>query len=263
MALIDLHSHVLPALDDGPNALAGALDLVAEAADGDVGVLVATPHLRHDFPGVDVHAIAARCRELQAEIERAGIPVTLVPGGEVDVLWAYEASDEDLRAASYGGRGRDLLVETPYGELTSTFEDLLFHLSARGYRLLLAHPERNPTFQRDPQRLRALVARGVLVQVTANSLTTTRPRSRSRALASALVAEGLCHVVASDAHGAHVARAGLAEGVAAAAAIDPARARWMATAAPAAILHGAPLPPVPQRAAVRPTGLRRLLGSLS
>lgn len=259
MALIDIHAHVLPGLDDGPAALSGSLALAAEAAAADVGVLVATPHLRHDFPDVRPQETARRVDDLQAAVQEAGIAVRLVAAGEADVIWAHEASDDDLRAASYGGRGQDLLVETPYGELSGSFEQILFQVSARGYRIVLAHPERNPTFQRDPERLAVLVARGVLVQVTASSLTTTRPRSRSRVLAQALVREGLAHVLASDCHGAHVARATLREGVEAAAAIDPRRARWMATATPAAVLHGAPLPPLPRADAARPTGLRRLL----
>ena len=83
---------------------------------------------------------------------------------------AQRASDEMLRAASYGGRGTDLLVETPYGPVPEMFEDLLFRIQVRGFRVLLAHPERNESFQRDPARLERIVERGVLVQLTASSV---------------------------------------------------------------------------------------------
>ena len=109
--------------------------------------------------------------DLQARLQQERIPLELVTGGEVDVLWAQSASDEQLRAASYGGRGTDLLVETPYGELPGMFEDLLFRIRVRGFRILLAHPERNPSFQRDPARLVRLVEGDVLVQLTAASVT--------------------------------------------------------------------------------------------
>jgi hypothetical protein len=102
-------------------------------------------------------------------------------------MWAVNAGDDELRAGSYGARGTDLLVETPYGPLNDTFEQLLFTLPERGYRLLLAHPENNPTFQRSPERLHELVERGVLLQVTARSLIRSDRRRGPRPLAEALV----------------------------------------------------------------------------
>ena len=170
----------------------------------------------------------------------------LVAAGEVDLIWGVEADDQDLRSVSYAQRGEDLLVETPYGPLTSTFEDLLFSFSLRGYRVLLAHPERNPTFQADPERLASVAARGVLLQVTAASL--LRPkRSGSGRLARLLVQEGIAHVLSSDVH--HPGprdRASLAAGRAAVEELAGAdRAAWMTEGAPGAVLAGEPLPPPP------------------
>ena len=184
--------------------------------------------------------------------------VSIVPGGEVDVLWARQAGAEELRQMSYGQRGHDLLVETPYGELPPTFEELLFGLALRDYRILLAHPERNPTFQRHPRRLEALVERGMLIQVTAFALAERSRRSRARRLALELVREGFAHVIASDAHEAYGARgAGLLRGVEAATRVAGSRrGEWMVTDAPAAILAGEALPPPPAASGRRPRRLR-------
>ena len=94
----------------------------------------------------------------------------LVSGGEVDVLWAQSASDEELRAASYGGRGKDLLVETPYGELPGDVRGPAVQDPRARLPVLLAHPERNPSFQRDPARLSGSSSGGMLVQLTAGSV---------------------------------------------------------------------------------------------
>jgi protein-tyrosine phosphatase len=257
--MIDLHTHVLPGIDDGPADVEGSLELLAAAADEGTVTLAATPHVRPDHPDVVPGELGARTAELAAAAASRGLGVELVAGGEVDLQWAQHASDEELRDVSFGRRGHDLLVETPYGELPVRFEDLLFRLSVRGFRILLAHPERSRTFQRDPRRLRTLVDHGVLLQVTALSLSSTERRSRSRRLARALVSEGLAHVIASDAHGGHIPRTGLLGGVEAAARLAPLRARWMVTDAPAAILAGEPLPPPPQEAG-SPRRLSRLLG---
>ena len=211
--------------------------------------MAATPHLRADFPDVDVLELAQRVADLQARLHQARIPLELVCGGEVDVLWAQSASDEELRAASYGGRGTDLLVETPYGELPGMFEDLLFRIRVRGFRILLAHPERNPSFQRDPARLVRLVEGDVLVQLTA--ALGDRRRARRASSSARLIADGHAHVIAGDLHRAGGNRASVADAVAS---VDGERARWMATEAPAAILAGAPLPPAPRREPPRKRG---------
>jgi protein-tyrosine phosphatase len=244
-AVIDLHTHALPGIDDGPPDLAGALSLLAAAAEEGTDTLAATPHVRRDYPEVRPDELAGRLAELAGAAGAAGLGVELIAGGEVDLNWAQHADDGDLRAVSYAQRGRDLLVETPYGELPARSEDMLFTLTARGYRILLAHPERSPTFQRDGKRLAALVERGTLLQVTASALASTRKGSRSRRLATDLVREGRAHVIASDAHGATLQRPGLLAGVEAAERLMPLRARWMVTDAPAAIVAGEPLPPAP------------------
>jgi protein-tyrosine phosphatase len=245
--VIDLHSHVLPGLDDGAADLPEALELAAAAAADGVTTMAATPHLRADHPRVRPAELASQVDHLQREIDRAGIALELIAGGEVDLAWACRASDADLRLVSYGRRESDLLLETPYGHLPGAFESLVRRLRERGFRLLLAHPERSPTFQEEPRRLAALVRDGVLVQVGADSLTQLPRRSRRRRLASRIIGEGLAHVLASDLHGMRVGRApSLSAAVAAADGLAHGRGTWMAAGAPAAILAGEPpgAPPV-------------------
>ncbi len=243
--MIDLHSHVLPGIDDGPEEMAGSIELARAAERDGVQTLAATPHLRSDHPRVRLGEVADRCEELNARLEEASVGLRVVAGGEADALWAQGASDEELRLASYGQRGRDLLLETPYGPLPDGFEELLFRLRLRGFRVLLAHPERNPTLQREPERLAEIVGRGALVQVTALSLARADRGSRSRRLALELVERGHAHVIASDSHSAEWRAPDLSAGVAAAAKVAPGRAQWMVTDAPAAILAGDPLPDPP------------------
>jgi protein-tyrosine phosphatase len=259
--VIDLHSHVLPGIDDGARDLEHALDLARAAADQGTRVLAATPHLRADFPEVRPDELATRCDEIRSAISDAGIELEVVQGGEAGVMWAVNADDDELRAGSYGARGTDLLVETPYGPLNDTFEQLLFMLPERGYRLLLAHPENNPTFQRDPVRLHDLVERGVLLQVTARSLIRSERRKGARPLAEALVRDGAAHVLASDAHsGRQLRPPALGAGAAAAAElVGEACARWMVEDAPRAILAGRALPDRPPTEARKRGGLLRAL----
>jgi protein-tyrosine phosphatase len=257
--MLDLHAHLLPGIDDGPVDIDGSVKLATEMAAGGVRTVAATPHCRHDHPRVVPSELAERCAQLESRLREEGIPIEIIPAGEADLVWVLDSTEDDLRLVSYGQRGHDLLLETPYQPLTMNFEALLFELTIRGYRLLLAHPERNPTLREDPGRLAELVRRGALVQVTAASLVGVGRRSRTVAAARDFVRDGLCHVIASDGHGpAAPGRATLAEGVEAAAElVGEARAHWMVEDVPRAILAGAQLPPGPEPVVPRRGLLRR------
>ena len=240
--MLDLHSHILPGIDDGARDLGEARSLAERAEADGVRTIAATPHLRSDHPRVDPEAIARRVADLQGHLFDDGIGVELVSGAEVDAMWAYRASDRELRLASYGGRGTDLLLETPYGFLPPVFEELVAGLRERGLRILLAHPERSPTFQGDTERLAALVRSGVLLQVSADSLADAPRRAPARRLATRLVRERQAHVLATDSHGPGMGRnPSLSAAVAIAERLAPGWGRWMAEEAPAAILAGADL----------------------
>jgi len=257
--VIDLHCHVLPGIDDGPADLPTAVEmLLAYAADG-VETVVATPHLRSDFPEVRPEEILARCEGLEAAALAEGLSMQVVPGGEVALNWALGASERELRAVSLDGLGRDLLVETPANPLGPGVQEGLFDLALLGYRITLAHPELSSSFQRHPHKLAELVDRGILLQVTADALSRSPRKSPSAALAHALVREGRCAAIAADAHSPgpwrppELSRAALI----AARLASPARAEWLTVDAPDAILAGEPLPPLPA-APPTPRGLGRL-----
>jgi protein-tyrosine phosphatase len=256
--VIDLHSHVLPGIDDGPADMSASVALAAAASRDGTATMAATPHLRPDFPNVRPEELAERCRSLAERLGAANVPIEIVSGAELDVRWATEASDDQLRLASFAQRGSDLLVESPYGPITPAFEDALLALAGRGYRIVLAHPERNPSFQTHPQRLERLVAVGVLLQVTTHAVASQERNSRSRWLAQGLVEHNMAHVIASDAHDANDRRPPtLSTAVAAARRLAPLRADWMVTDAPAAVLEGVELPPPPSSRSVRRGLFRR------
>jgi protein-tyrosine phosphatase len=170
----------------------------------------------------------------------------LVAAAEVALPWALGASDQQLVLASYGQRGTDLLIETPFVQLVG-LDRLLYSLQAKGFRITLAHPERSSSFQHDPAPLHALVEAGVLLQLNAESLLGKAARGAKR-LARQLLTQELAHVIASDGHRASSWRpvTVLQDGVSAAAELVGAdRAGWLSEGVPAAIVAGTELPPAP------------------
>ncbi|HEX8082716.1 MAG TPA: CpsB/CapC family capsule biosynthesis tyrosine phosphatase [Solirubrobacteraceae bacterium] len=247
--MIDLHTHVLCGIDDGPHDLVGSIAMAELAVADGVATLVATPHVRDDHPRVVPREIPERVWELQQTLDRYELPLRVLPGGEVSLGAALELPEEDLRAVTLGGNGTMLLLETPHSALPTLFEELVDAIADRGFVVVLAHPELNPDLQADPDRLGELVARGSLVQLTARSLREPR-RSRARSLAARALERGWAHALATDAHSAEWRTPRLASQV-----HDARRAHagladvlgWSVTAAPAAILQGERpgTPPIP------------------
>ncbi len=263
MPSIDLHTHVLPGVDDGPATLHGSLELARAAAAGGTAVLAATPHVNDDR-FIEPAAIPAAVADLNRHLADAGIAIDVVPGGEIALSRVLELTDADLAALGLGG-GPYLLLESPFAAM-GDFEALILEMLSRGHPVLLAHPERCAAFQREPARLTRLLESGVLVQMTAGALTGAFG-SRVRDFSLGLLRDELVHVVASDAHDAFRRPPGVTAALAAAERDVPgitARVAWLTEEVPAAILAGAPLPEPPPLPAPR-AGLwrRRTRGASS
>jgi protein-tyrosine phosphatase len=236
--VIDLHAHILPGFDDGVPTLQDARALARFAAAEGVTAIAATPHVRDDWP-TRPERMERGVAALRADFAEQGIPVAVVHGGELDLARLWTLDEDDVARFTYAQKGRCLLVEMPYRGWPQVLEPTVASLRGRGITPLLAHPERNDEVRRAPERLASLVADGALVQVTAGSVAGTLGGA-ARATALRLLELDLVHILATDAHGAHVAgRGGLAAGAAALG--DDALARRLTVEVPRAILAGAPV----------------------
>ena len=197
----DLHFHLLPGVDDGPAEVADSLDLARAAVEDGTGTVVATPHVRPDFV-TDVHSLPQRIRELEGAMAAEGIDVRVRTGGELGHTMVGGLYQDELEAVAQGPPdGRWLLVEAPFEGMGTDFHAATGELRARGFGVLIAHPERIADAALDGAGgLRRELSRGALAQVNAQSLTGDHGEEAARA-AFQLVADGLVAVVASDAHG--------------------------------------------------------------
>jgi protein-tyrosine phosphatase len=242
-------------LDDGPADIEGSVALARAAVAAGTCTIVATPHIRDDYP-FPLEARDARLADVRRALGDAGVPLAVVAGGELSLSRAADLTDDELARVCLGA-GSYLLVESPYSLVGEFLENAIFELQLRGFRPVLAHPERSPSFHGDLKRLAALVDRGVLVSITAGSMSGQFGRTVRRATAEMLAAD-LVHNVASDAHGAYGRGPGLLSAFDAA---DDdlrgiaAQARWYTGDVPAAMLAGEQLPPRPGRVGRR-RGLR-------
>jgi protein-tyrosine phosphatase len=236
--VIDLHTHVLPGIDDGARSLDDSRALAREAAAQGISALVATPHVREDYP-TTADMMEEAVADVRADFIEQGIAVEVVHGAEIDLSLLWAIPPDDLRRLTIAQTGRYLLLEFPYRRWPLALDTSVKRLVGLGMTPVLAHPERNPEVQDRPDRVRGLVEDGALVQVTAASLDGMQDRS-AQAAALRLLELGLVHVLASDSHGPHISREGL--GAVARGIGDPELARYLTVDVPTAIVAGLPVP---------------------
>lgn len=195
---IDIHCHILPNLDDGPGTMADAVSMVALAEADGVVTMVATPHV---YPGLYENtrqSIELARDQLQAELQKAGLQLEVLVGAEYFLEPGLLGRLVEDKILFINRESRTLLVEFPSLQVPAYAESLFHELFLAGIRPVIAHPERNPELV-NADLLERLVRRGALLQLTAASLTGRMGRSVQRA-AEDLLARGIVHMVASDAH---------------------------------------------------------------
>jgi protein-tyrosine phosphatase len=233
--VIDLHCHILPALDDGALDLADAVSMARQAEADGIETVCATPHVRHDHDVV-IAELPERVSALEAELERRGVGVRIALGAEVAESALDGLDDAELRSATLGGGGRWLLLEPVPGPLSESLDAAVEALGRRGLRCVIAHPERHAHAEL-AAHLERLVGLGALVQVTAAFL----EHEHAAPVILELAERGLVHLIGSDAHSARAGRP-VALSAALAALRETGRVgphvEWVANTAPAAILSG-------------------------
>ncbi len=247
--MIDLHCHVLPGIDDGPQTIEESLAMVQVAVRSGIRTLVATPHVNRRYANR-----ASTILPLVEDLNRgSGIRASSWRCGTErrSRCWgAAQLGAEELSRLRLGG-GPWLLVEPPTAPVEDDVEELVMALVGQGHRVLLAHPERCPAFREDPGVLASLVGEGVLGSVTAASLRGHFGEDVAR-FALELLRSELIHNVASDAHH-HEARPPTLLGELERAGLGP-LAEWFTARVPAAILDGSEIPqrPLLKASAARP-----------
>jgi protein-tyrosine phosphatase len=197
--VIDLHAHLLPGIDDGAPDLAASVAMARAAVAGGVEAIVATPHVNLTY-GNDPLSFEARVAQVQAALDRDGVALRIHTGAEVSHAVLRSLSDEALRACGLGG-GTFVLFEPALTGPIPFIDRMVDEVQQRGYKVLLAHPERIHAFHRNVELLEKLVDLGCLTSVTAGSVGGQFGGTVKR-FTRELFARGLVHNLASDAHDA-------------------------------------------------------------
>lgn len=199
--MYDLHAHILPGVDDGPQTMREAVDMARIAAQSGTRLIVATPHRKDVTEGVGVTRLRRIIADMQRRVTAQGIDIELALGMENHIDESLP-QDAAARRALTMNESRYILVEMPFfGDISEHpyAEDALAALQAQGLTPILAHPERIEAFQLQPALLARFIGEGMLSQITRGSLL-GHWGEPVREFTLALLRSGMAHILSSDTH---------------------------------------------------------------
>jgi protein-tyrosine phosphatase len=198
--LIDLHCHLLPGVDDGSRDSPESLTMARVAEADGTTIIACTPHVMAGVYENTGEAIAAAVSTLQTLLAAEGIKIRLVVGADVHVTPDLVARLRDGSIPTLAG-SRYFLFEPPHHVIPPNLDRVVSEVLAAGYVPILTHPERLRWINTHYDQVLRLARSGVLMQVTAGSLT-GHFGDGPQHWAEQLLEEGLVHLLASDAHDA-------------------------------------------------------------
>lgn len=197
--MIDLHAHMLPGLDDGPAKLEESLEMAAVYEAAGFSRVAMTPHWVLGSAWQPSREKVLKWVEgLQKALERQGVALEVVPGMEVAMTLGISKRLERGEVIPLNN-GRYMLVEPPFQQMPVGWEQILFEISASGYRVLVAHPERCTHLVREPEAIQEMVKMGVGLQINWKSLL-GRYGQTVKETAWSFLERGLGHILATDGH---------------------------------------------------------------
>ena len=209
--LLDMHSHMLPGLDDGASNWKQSLIMASMAVEDGIEGVVCTPHWVLGRYENTRSVILSALEKLKKKLADHEIPLKVYPGAELhlDVSIPQGIRAGDL--LTINDTGCFALIELPEELLPQNLEEFFWDLHTQKITPIISHPERNAVLLQDPMRLYQWVQMGVLTQLTAASLLGLFGRKVQK-FSALLVEHNLIHILATDAHGLNVRTPILSEG---------------------------------------------------
>ncbi len=204
--MIDLHSHILHGLDDGPETMDESIQMCWISYRDGVKTIVATPHTLNGSYQNNRSTIFAKVKELNealirgnCELPTPNSELRILPGADVHLSdeIVYQLDEEEVMTVGDGKKF--LILELPFHTIPFRAEDILFQLMAKGITPIISHPERNLEITRKPKRYYEMIRMGCFGQVTAMSLAGGFG-AKIKGFAEILLKKRLVHFIASDAH---------------------------------------------------------------
>ncbi|WP_175990098.1 tyrosine-protein phosphatase [Bacillus sp. Marseille-Q1617] len=197
--MIDIHSHILPGIDDGARTMNDSIDMAKQAVSEGIHTIIATPHHmngKYDNLKSDILPLVS---ELNETLKQEAIDLQVLPGQECRI---YGEILEDYQKGDILTLNKDsqyLFIEFPSNSVPRYAERLLYELQVEGLTPVIVHPERNAELIERPDKLYKFVINGAATQLTASSLVGYFGKNIQK-FSQQMIEANLAHFIASDAH---------------------------------------------------------------
>ncbi|MCF6157364.1 MAG: tyrosine protein phosphatase [wastewater metagenome] len=199
--MIDIHTHILPMVDDGPATVEDAIEMCKIAVNDGIKKMIATPHVGNGLYTIDASVIQEKVRMMNRLLSQEGLDLVIFPGAEVHMNDQL-LNTEILKTSDFltlNGNKKYVLLEFSFHLIPPETERIIFLLKSRGFIPVLPHIERNSRVQKNPTIVERFVELGAIIQVTAQSITGDFGRAPKKC-AHWMLYNNLVQVIASDAH---------------------------------------------------------------
>lgn len=196
--MIDIHSHILPKVDDGSKDIEMSLEMGRQYIRNNINTVIATPHFIGDTYSKGSSANKLDLEDLKKELRNANIPLEVYLGNEIYASMTMLKDIVEGKATSLNG-SRYILMELPMYDIPIYLDHIIYELLLKGYIPIIAHPERNIKIREDPNILYKYIKKGALAQLNLPSLVGMYGRT-VQASAKTLLVHHMIHFVATDAH---------------------------------------------------------------
>ncbi len=198
--ITDIHSHLIPGVDDGVQDMETAVELVGGMKELGFRKLIATPHIMADIYQNSPSTILQGLDKLRAAVQKAGLDIQIDAAAEylADERLLETIKDKQLMTIA----GQYVLIELPYFNPGSRLDTIIFEIQVAGYKPILAHPERYFYWHQEFNKLEELKERGVFFQLNILSLSGQYAQPTKKT-AEKLIDAGMIDFLGSDLHGQH------------------------------------------------------------
>ncbi len=211
MEFIDIHSHILPGVDDGAKDMDETLLMLQMAYQEGIRVMVATPHYEAGKNNISIDRLNQLLQEVKQAVKEAGIELKILLGNEI--LYSISALEalKEGKVLSMDGT-RYILVEFLPGTSFKQIREGLYSCILAGYIPILAHAERYECLNKKPMLVGELRKLGVYIQINLSSIR-GKFTNRKVMFCNKILKMKWVHFLGTDAHGAHERVPRMKEGV--------------------------------------------------
>ena len=196
--MIDIHSHIIPNVDDGARSVEETFNILKEAQEAGFTDVILTSHFLLNYYETNAQELIFWKEKLQEVLKKQGTKINLHSGMEIYITNQMEELLENKKILTLAN-SRYMFIELPLATNVKYFDYVVYYLEAKGIKPIIAHPERYKCVQKDPDIVEEYIEKGCLIQCNYGSIVNLYGREAEKTIKT-LLKKNQVHFLGSDVH---------------------------------------------------------------